>query len=109
MIMVRGDGSEPRLFDLEEGTPLGIFEGEFSEEKIDFEKGDIFILYTDGVTEAMNTRGEMFGRERLVKLVKNNANLKPEALAGLIQNRVKAFESKKRQHDDITVIVIRTA
>ena len=109
MIMVRGDGPEPRLFDLEEGTPLGIFEGEFSEEKIKFEKGDTFILYTDGVTEAMNTRKEMFGRERLVKLVKNNANLKPEALAGLIQNRVKAFESKKRQHDDITVIVIRTA
>ncbi len=107
MIMVRGDGPEPRLFDLKEGMPLGLFEGEFSEEKIKFEKGDVFILYTDGVTEAMNPRKEMFGQERLVELVKNNANLKPEALAGLIQNRVKAFESKKKQHDDITVIVMR--
>ena len=107
MIMVRKDAPESNLIDPKEGMPLGLFEGDFSEEKIKFEKGDMFILYTDGVTEAMNQRGEMFGEEKLVKLVKENANLNSEEMVNLIQNEINIFEGKKKQHDDITVIAVR--
>ena len=98
---------EITLVDAKEGMPLGIFESGFSEEKINFNKGDTFVLYTDGVTEAMNPKGEMFCQERLMELVKNNTNLSSEELTALIQEEVKKFEGKKKQHDDITVIVIK--
>ena len=105
MIAVR---REITLVDVKEGMPLGLFESGFSEEKINFSKGDMFVLYTDGITEAMNAKGEMFGQERLVELVKNNKNLSAEKLTELIQGEVKKFEGKHKRHDDITVIVVRT-
>ncbi|MBL7157466.1 MAG: CHASE2 domain-containing protein [Candidatus Omnitrophica bacterium] len=107
MIVVKEGVPEPHLVDLKDGMPLGLFEGTFSEEKIKFEKGDIFILYTDGVTEAMNPKKEMFGQERLVNLVKNNRSLKSEEMVNLIQDEVRKFEGKQKQHDDITVITVR--
>ena len=104
MIVVK---REITLVDVKEGIPLGLFESPFGEEKINFSKGDTFVLYTDGVTEAMNSKGEMFGQERLVELVKNNKSLTAEELTALIQHEVKKFEGKRKQHDDITVIVVR--
>ncbi|MFH1593534.1 MAG: CHASE2 domain-containing protein [Candidatus Omnitrophota bacterium] len=106
LIMVRKGEEEPRLVDLKEGMPLGLFEGIFLEEKIELKSGDTLVLYTDGVTEAMNAREEMFGEERLVKLIKDNRGLNAEALVKIIQKEVKIFEGKK-QHDDITVMVFR--
>ena len=106
MIRVKAS-SEAILIDPKEGTPLGLFEGEFSEEKIKFEKGDKFVLYTDGVTEAFNSKGGMFGQDRLVSLLKNNAGLNAEETVDLVQNEVKKFEVKNKQHDDITVIAIK--
>lgn len=107
MIMLRRGEAKPRLVDLKEGTPLGIFEGEFGEERVEFKKGDTFILYTDGVTEAMNTKGEMFEENRLVELVEQNSNLGVKEIVELVQKEVKKFEGKKKQHDDITVIAVK--
>ncbi|MBN1353616.1 MAG: CHASE2 domain-containing protein, partial [Candidatus Omnitrophica bacterium] len=94
-----------KLIDLKEGTPLGLFEGAFSEEKIQFRKGDIFILYTDGVTEAMNRKGEMFSQERLLNIVRKGSNLDVEGIVSAIHREVEIFEGKK-QHDDITVMAV---
>ena len=107
MIEMEHKTKDIRLVDLKEGTPLGLFEGVFSEEKIKFEKGDTFLLYTDGVTEAMNQKGDMFGEERLISLAKSNSDLNAESLTDLIQKEVKRFEGKKKQHDDITVLAIK--
>ena len=107
MIMIRKSLAEPQLIDLKVGTPLGLFEGDFEEKKMKYEKGDTFILYTDGVTEAMNTKGEMFGEDRLVDLIRRNSNLPTGAIVELVQGDVKKFESGKKQHDDITVIAVK--
>ncbi|MGB2705456.1 MAG: CHASE2 domain-containing protein [Candidatus Omnitrophota bacterium] len=107
MLVLKSGAPKPRLVDLKEGTPLGLFEGDFSEEKIKFEKGDMFILYTDGVTEAMDKKGEMFGEEKLVSLAKENDTLSAGEMVDLIQDEVRKFEGKRKQHDDITVIVVR--
>ncbi|NQU95114.1 MAG: CHASE2 domain-containing protein [Candidatus Omnitrophica bacterium] len=109
MIMLRKGEERPELIDLKEGTPLGLFEGEFNDKIVEFKKGDTFILYTDGVTEAMNKKGEMFEEEGLLKLVKDNAALGIEQIVNLVQEQVKKFEGKDRQHDDITVIAVRIA
>jgi CHASE2 domain-containing sensor protein len=106
MIMARKGEAEPRLIDLKEGMPLGLFEGTFCEEKISFQSGDMFILYTDGVTEAMNPKDEMFGQEKLVDLVKQNINAEAQTLVDVIQDAVKKYE-KGKQHDDITAMCVR--
>ena len=107
LIIARENETEPLVIDLKEGTPLGLFEGDFSEEKIQYKKGDKFILYTDGVTEAMDPKGEMYGQERLVDLVKKNSSLGPEEIVELIQNEINKFEGKQKQHDDITAMVVK--
>ena len=106
IIMMKKGDLEPVLLDTKEGTPLGLFEGDFSGEETSFQKGDMFVMYTDGVTEAMNPKGEMFGMDRLQTLVRDNRNLSAEELVELVQAEVKKFE-KNKQHDDITVIVVR--
>jgi len=96
-----------RLVDLKEGMPLGLFDGDFIDDNIHYKKGDMFVLYTDGVTEAMNTKGDMFGEERLVELTKKYYGRSSGEVVEAIQDAVKDFEGKKKQHDDITVVVVR--
>jgi serine phosphatase RsbU (regulator of sigma subunit)/CHASE2 domain-containing sensor protein len=95
-----------RLIETSEGIPLGLMESDFAKDEVVFEKGSTFILYTDGVTEAMDPRGEMFGQERLVELAKTFASRTPEELVEIIHKRIAEFEAGE-QHDDITVIVVR--
>jgi len=107
MVFLKKNDPEPKLIDLAEGTPLGLFEGNFMERSLQYEKGDMFILYTDGVTEAMDPKGEMFEQDRFVDLVKRNSDAAPDEMVNLIQSAVKKFEGKQNQHDDITVIAAR--
>jgi len=109
MILVKRGSSVPERIDVKEGAPLGLFEGKFEEKAVKFEKGDLFILYTDGVTEAMNAKNEMFDEKKLLGLAENCKNLSTEETVDVIQNKVKEFEGKKEQHDDITVVAVRIA
>jgi len=70
------------------------------------EPGDCLILYTDGVTEAQDRRGEEFGLEAMIRSVQASAS---EGAAGIVQrvtNDVKAFIGDQPLHDDITLITI---
>ncbi len=100
------------LLDVEEGIPLGMIEGDYSEIKKEYRPGSIFVIYTDGVTEAMNEDGDMFGQERLVELIRFLARFLRECSAkevvDAVIRAVTDFEGKDRQHDDITVMAIRT-
>ena len=68
-------------------------------------RGDRIVLYTDGVTEAVNTENELFGEDRLLALVNANAQLSAEALGNKIREEVVAFMGEADQFDDITVLV----
>ncbi len=70
--------------------------------------GDTLVLYTDGVTEAFNDRGEEFGERRLVESLRRHGALRPGALMNCILDDVKQF-SPHEQHDDITLLVARCA
>lgn len=98
---------DPKFLDTEEGTPLGLIEGDYSGGKIKFNKGDIIVFYTDGVTEAMNAKRQMFGSDRLLNVVQKNSNLSSEELVLAIEKSIKKFEPKSDQHDDITIIVVK--
>jgi len=106
-IMFRDGIEKPRLLDLKEGMPLGLMEGPFTDETIEIKKGDLFILYTDGVTEAMNRKGEMFDEKRLIDTVSKVRGQGTKEIVDAIHKAVSDYEGRMPQHDDITVIAIR--
>jgi serine phosphatase RsbU (regulator of sigma subunit) len=104
-ILLRSDGQVEYLHST--ATVLGLFE-EWHSPTVDCQlaPGDIFALYTDGVTEALNETEEEFGEDRLIESLRRNATLSPQALLSAIVNEIQQFSSDE-QHDDITLIVAR--
>lgn len=95
-----------RMLETKEGMPIGLMPGDFSEEKTLLSKGDVIILYSDGVTEAMSRRGEEYGEERLIKVVENNKDLGAQGLLLRVKESIAQFAKSAPQHDDITIIVM---
>lgn len=106
-MFIKPDGNIEFL-DVEEGMPLGLEDGDYSSGKCSYEQGSIFVLYTDGVTEAMNQREEMFGEERFIELAKSLKGRSAQQVAEAIHQAVTDFAGKAEQHDDITVIAVKT-
>lgn len=100
-------GKKGVFLDVEDGAPLGLMEGKYSGGKMNYHSGDIFVFYTDGITEAMNSRRDMYGRERLAEVVYKNRSLDPKELLSAIEKDVRKFEPKSTQHDDMTIITLR--
>ena len=74
---------------------------------ISLEKDDIIVLFTDGITEAMNKHGEEFSDERLEELVLKSSHLCVEEIAENIRNSVSDFAAGTLQSDDITLLVVK--
>ncbi len=91
-----------------QGTWLGITDdlGDYIEDAvIDLNKGDMVLLFTDGITEAANTKGEMFGQDRLENALHRFADLPVNKILANIIDEVNMFQ--KEQSDDMTLVVIR--
>ncbi len=92
------------------GIALGAKEGVGYEERtIKFEPGDVAVFYTDGVTEAMNTKGELFGLERLTGAINKACQLSPEEILAKILADLSAFREDREQSDDITLVVLKAS
>lgn len=104
-LIVRQDGSVKRL---NAGSlPIGLFaDGNYSEEMVELNAGDVLIAYTDGITEATNSAGEEFGVERLQQVAAEHAVEGAEEIVEAIFRAVDDF-SHGRQNDDSTVLVLR--
>jgi sigma-B regulation protein RsbU (phosphoserine phosphatase) len=90
------------------GTFLGIFENvEYSEEYYQFEAGDTIFMYTDGITEAMNKKREMFGKERTVKTLAANCNETAENMVTSVINDIYKFVEDTPQSDDICAVSLK--
>ena len=91
-----------------EGFPLGLFpDVTYEQFTLSTRPGDAVIFFSDGLADAQNPEGEMFGTERLCDLVGNNATLSASALADLILTEIGAFQSGEERFDDETLIVLR--
>jgi PAS domain S-box-containing protein len=90
------------------GLPVGIF-GELSitEETLPIRPGDLLLFYSDGVTEALNADGELFGEDRLIRLVVDNARLSASELVDLIVEQVRRFQGMVPLSDDITMVILK--
>ena len=91
------------------GIILGGFDfAEFDEETVACEPGHIFLLYTDGVTEAENvSTGSFYGEERLLKVVQKNIDASAETLCQSIEADVLSFSKPNHQNDDLTIVAIQ--
>ena len=70
-------------------------------------RGDLFVFYTDGISEAMNPQGDCFGDQRLVDLAERHAHLSPDDLCAAILGDVHAFAGNAAQHDDMTMVLLK--
>jgi len=100
-----------RLEELPRGGPaLGILPGaRFDEQRVDLQPGETLVVYTDGVTEAMNEADDFFGEERLRPLLADARGLETARLAARIVEAVDGFVGRARVHDDLSLAVVRRA
>ena len=104
-LLLRSDNTLERLDST--CTVLGLFqEWDCSVQEQELFPGDVLALYTDGVTEASNDRGEEFGERLLIETLRQYRELSCQALLAAIVDGVRRFASQE-QHDDITVIVAK--
>ena len=86
--------------------PVGLFRNsEFSDAEIALQKGDLLILFTDGVNEAINSEGEQFGVERLVDIIQQCPTRSPKELLDHIVEQLFLFTQGQEQRDDITLLI----
>lgn len=71
------------------------------------ESGDILLLFTDGVTEAMNYEKQEFGEERLIELLKTHADKPASVIIEKIIEETNRFQAEGEQHDDITLVCVK--
>lgn len=108
-IILSGEGSKPLLIDTEGGRfPLGIVDDcHYEETKVQLKEDDVVILYTDGVVEALNSEGEMYGFDRLMASIEEGSNLDENTLLEKLMEDVSRFVGSAEQHDDLTIVVVK--
>jgi sigma-B regulation protein RsbU (phosphoserine phosphatase) len=79
----------------------------YQEERVQLRPGDLLLMFSDGITEAMNEGEEEFGEERLIKLLTDSHNLSPELLLERILAEVSTFTGGVPQQDDMTLVAIK--
>jgi sigma-B regulation protein RsbU (phosphoserine phosphatase) len=90
------------------GLPVGLFpNATYDELTVQCKKGDVFVLFSDGILDATSSKGQMFGRHRLEEIVVKNCAAGAEELADAIFNAVSTHAEGVDAFDDQTIVVIK--
>ena len=90
------------------GLILGLFpHATYEEETVQLEDGDTLVVFSDGVTEALNEAGDEFGEERLLRCVGEHLGCATDVLLDRILATVRNFAASATQNDDVTALVLR--
>ncbi len=90
------------------GTVVGLLESfPYQQEKIQMQVGDLLIAFTDGISEAMNPADEEWGEERLAEAVKTCATCSAHEMLEHLMQSADAFAAGAKQHDDMTLVVLK--
>jgi sigma-B regulation protein RsbU (phosphoserine phosphatase) len=104
--LIKTDGENQRLET--GGMVLGCLDGiPFAEEETGLEKGDTLVVFSDGISEAINDAGEEFGEARVSELAMANRDSSASELIERILQRVGAHAGKQPQMDDMTLVVVK--
>ncbi len=107
LILYRAQKDEFEFLDTD-GMPVGIMAGvEYGQDFTTLESGDVALLYTDGITEAMNLVHEEFGMERFYQVVRDQAKGTAKDIADRMLAEVNEFVGTAPQHDDETLLVLK--
>jgi sigma-B regulation protein RsbU (phosphoserine phosphatase) len=106
--LVRASGAVERLD--KGGIILGIMKTivPYEEGEVSLSPGDVLVLFTDGVSEAMDTSGGELGEEKLEAVIRRELHSSAEAILSGIVNTVEEHSSGTTQYDDITLVVLKT-
>lgn len=106
LIQIRANGREG---DIPIGGPLlGIFpELSYSTSELVLDPGDLCVVYSDGITEQSDPQGELYGRERLVDVIRSVRDRSAEAIVAEVQDSVGSFAQDVSAADDFTLLVLR--
>jgi len=92
----------------EGGLLMGCFDfAEFEQKDKQIEPGELLLIFSDGVTEAMNENNEEFGKERLISILKTSTNSTSKEIIDKIVDAINVHSSKVEQSDDITLMLIK--
>lgn len=110
VIVIRRDGQIERFDTVDLGFPVGLEDDIapfVASHELGFEQGDVLVLHTDGITEAANEQGEMFGLERLCdSAARHSAGTAADIKNGIIRDLLDHVGTRKFD-DDITLVVIK--
>lgn len=108
-IVCRPRNGEHEILRLEEGgTVLGLFPHyAYAEASVQLQKGDVLVLYTDGISEAMNSDGEEWDEPRLIDCIKQCMSRSAADIISHMLDCVDGFTAGAEQHDDMTLVVVR--
>jgi len=113
MILYRGQ-SDTTYFLKPKGIPVGIntpdqdlFRKTISVEKLRLRQDDMLVIYTDGITEAMNPAREQFGEGRLLASLKKYGHHTPQEFADKLNQEIEEFTGGAPQNDDITLVAVK--
>lgn len=91
-----------------DGMPVGIMTGvEYGQGYTTLERGDIAVLYTDGITEAMNETHEEYGMDRLYEVIRSMKREPAQMISNKILEEVNRFVGTAPQHDDETLLIFK--
>ena len=104
--VVRSDGRVEEL-PKSKDPMMGIFEVEYKEASLQLEPGDMLVMFTDGVTEAMNPDRMEFGTRRLMTILGRQAGKSSQQIIEVVKDAIKDFTEGAEQSDDITMLAIK--
>jgi serine phosphatase RsbU (regulator of sigma subunit) len=84
-----------------------MFERLLEEDTLPLHPGDLYLFFTDGISEAMNMQDDCFGETRLGQLAEDHADLRPDELRERVLREISAFVGDAPQHDDMTMILLK--
>jgi AraC-like DNA-binding protein/DNA-binding GntR family transcriptional regulator len=108
-IVLRPRDGRCEIFRLDAGgTPVGIFsDAQFITATFQLQIGDVLIAYTDGITEAQDRKGELWGQERFEQVLSSYGCRQPKELMDRILGEVSAYAGGQPQRDDMTLVVMK--
>ena len=84
-----------------------IFNSTLKEEELILKPGQIYAFFSDGITEAMNEKMDLFGEENLSQILSNKTNRKSTEIMNEIWQNINTFRGKAEQNDDMTMVLVK--
>jgi serine phosphatase RsbU (regulator of sigma subunit) len=97
-----------------EGIGLGLEKGEvfdktLQEVELATKSNQMFAFFSDGITEAMNEKAEMFGEDKLIEILKGKSNNHSTDVLNIVWNEIKSFRGKAQPNDDMTMVIVKVS